>query len=369
MTDPLTSQQTSPEQREQTAPLAQTVEQLRLANEGLTAMQAAAEQAALLSRNLRALDFDEIVTIIASEVPRLFGAKWSVLSLPAGDSDVLSIRPVNCRCPQAAMAQRPDLAEALACGQTRCGQPPAACQTAGAAGCAVIVPLFIRGAAPEGQGFVQRAYLCMCHLDAALGDNARLASYKAELVQEVLSANLTNARLYQQLRRQRQVDLLTGLATRHILETRLGEEVQRSLRNGRPFSLAVLDIDGFRRINDAHGHQVGDLVLQQLAHALSTQTRKVDLVARYGGDEFSVLMPETNLSQAAVAAERIRQAAMAIALPDGSPLMISVGLAQWTDQVGPHPSELVRLAEVALFAAKRQGRTCAQAAGEPVPVR
>jgi diguanylate cyclase (GGDEF)-like protein len=312
--------------------------ELTRANEKLNAMQAAAEQVALLSKNLRTLDFDEIVNIISEEVPRLFGARWSMLSLPAGDSDALGIRQINCRCPQGELATREDIAGALASGEICLGELADACGQAGGQEPGVVVPLAIRAGTPEGQAFVQRAYLCMCHIDPRLRQDSRLAAYTAELVQEVLGANLTNARLYRQARRQRDVDLLTGAATRQVLETRLGAEVERCLRYGRPLSLAVLDVDAFGRINAAHGHPIGDGVLKQLADMLKNQTRHADLVGRYGGDEFGIVMTETNLEQAAAAAERIRQAAMAITLPDGSPLTISVGLAQWSTSWAPTPA-------------------------------
>lgn len=166
----------------------------------------------------------------------------------------------------------------------------------------------------------------------------------------------------QQLLQQTRIDALTGVANRTALDERLASELERARRTQRPLVLCMIDIDQFKKFNDSYGHQVGDQVLQTVAKALDDTIRKMDFIARYGGEEFTVIAPECNPSHAASLAERLRQAiADAILEVKGITLKITasvgVGLAQWPD----HPktaSELIKAADVQLYAAKRAGRNC-----------
>jgi len=146
-------------------------------------------------------------------------------------------------------------------------------------------------------------------------------------------------------------DELTGLANRRLLEARLQEETARSQRTGRPFVLLMIDLDHFKRVNDRYGHQKGDEVLRECAAALRGNVRKTDFVGRYGGEEFCVLLPETPLAGARVAAEKLRQAAKA--LPEPVPT-VSIGVACW--QPRNTADEIIERADQALYEAKKAGR-------------
>src|SRR4249920_4019190 len=100
------------------------------------------------------------------------------------------------------------------------------------------------------------------------------------------------------LEREADADPLTGLANHRAFHVRLATEVERAQRYGRPLSLACLDVDGFKDVNDQFGHQVGDRVLREVAVRLTTVARAADLVARIGGDEFAILLPETTAEEA-----------------------------------------------------------------------
>jgi len=162
-------------------------------------------------------------------------------------------------------------------------------------------------------------------------------------------------RLLEQLNR---TDTLTGLANRaHWLET-AAREMHRYLRNQRPAALILLDIDGFKQVNDHHGHAAGDVLLMELAAVLRESLRSVDTPGRLGGDEFGVVLPETSLERAREIAERIRQRVERIGRGDGSsvqPCTLSLGVAE----VGPRHADVeawIKQADIALYLAKERGR-------------
>ncbi|GMO93651.1 GGDEF domain-containing protein [Bradyrhizobium sp. TM239] len=155
------------------------------------------------------------------------------------------------------------------------------------------------------------------------------------------------------------LDDLTGVANRRHLLQRLTEECARSERSGAPFSLLVIDLDGFKTINDTHGHAAGDACLQHFTLMAQTRLRPGDMLARTGGDEFCVVLPSSSLREAAAIARRVlevcRQDAEACT---GSeiPIAISIGVAQWDRGIGEFPDRLMANADHALYAAKKNGK-------------
>jgi diguanylate cyclase (GGDEF)-like protein len=154
-------------------------------------------------------------------------------------------------------------------------------------------------------------------------------------------------------------DGLTGLWNFRYFQMALAKEVERATRFGRPLTLMMLDLDHFKRVNDEHGHLRGDAVLVELARRLRDQVREVDLIARYGGEEMIVILPETDLGGAQVVAERVCAAVRGTPFGDAGeePLAITVsaGLAAFPEH-GATVGVLVRNADEALYAAKREGR-------------
>jgi len=162
-------------------------------------------------------------------------------------------------------------------------------------------------------------------------------------------------------------DVLTGLANRRRFSEALEREVARSLRYGAPLTLLLIDVDQFKRVNDQFGHAAGDRALSRVADSLRSTCRQTDLPARYGGDEFAILLPETTGESGLQLAQRI-----AVALrnpahegPADPPLTLSIGVAQLAP--GERVAALARRADQALYQSKTSGRNRASLAPGGAP--
>jgi diguanylate cyclase (GGDEF)-like protein len=204
---------------------------------------------------------------------------------------------------------------------------------------------------PPGRGFAQQ------HLD-----------FLTSLCSEAALA-IENAQLRSELRRLAVTDPLTGLPNRREIERLLAVEVERAARHNRPLSLMMVDLDDLKQVNDEHGHAAGDEVLVALARMIQQGLRSSEIAGRVGGDEFTVLLPETEPRQAAALAERLIEGLPEALrdwpdLPEAAEIArmvgVSIGIAGNDD--GPvSPDKLAARADAALYDAKRSGknRVCA----------
>jgi diguanylate cyclase (GGDEF)-like protein len=151
-------------------------------------------------------------------------------------------------------------------------------------------------------------------------------------------------------------DEVTGLYNRRFFSLRLEEEISRFRRFNHPVSLVLLDLDGFKAVNDDMGHPAGDTTLRDVAQLLMRHSRGINVVARYGGDEFVVLLVETSKAGARLYADRIRQIVSAHVFPHGKPITASFGIASLPDDEASTSEELIKLADEALYVAKRAGK-------------
>ncbi len=178
-----------------------------------------------------------------------------------------------------------------------------------------------------------------------------LTAYAAEA-----SMSLENAILHQEVRKQASTDDLTHLTNRRYFYVRLEEELKRAQRYGHPVSLLFLDVDDLKQVNDRYGHLQGDELLRHVGSTLTAVLRASDVAARFGGDEFVILLPETGREEASRAAERLlADAAPCPLLTGGSiPLRMSIGVS-WLPMDGSYDVDLLRLADEAVYRAKQQG--------------
>ncbi|KAB2931436.1 MAG: diguanylate cyclase [Candidatus Contendobacter sp.] len=166
-------------------------------------------------------------------------------------------------------------------------------------------------------------------------------------------------RLEQELDRLSRMDSLTGAMTRRAFDQRFAEEIERARRFDHPLTLLVADLDHFKRVNDTRGHHAGDVALRGFVSVCREEFRKYDLVGRLGGEEFALLLPDTGIDAARVAAERLRETVARCPVDPCAPgqafhITVSIGVAQLraTDDAG----KLIQRADQAMYAAKAAGR-------------
>jgi diguanylate cyclase (GGDEF)-like protein len=221
----------------------------------------------------------------------------------------------------------------------------------------VVVPL---KAGREGQGLLLA--------ESGPPPSRRMSRRSLEMVSRFAAhaaLALRNADLKAEIARLAASDPLTGLANRRALTTALSREVARSVRTKEPLSLAIMDIDFFKKINDTYGHVAGDDVLRAVADAMAGNVRDVDLVARYGGEEFAIVLPNCPSEGALIVVERVRAAVSA--LPTPARVTVSAGIATSTGAAHADAERLMADADEALYTSKRAGRDRATLAPPPPP--
>ena len=181
---------------------------------------------------------------------------------------------------------------------------------------------------------------------------------------------LRTKQYYDMLAAKAQLDAITGLWNRSFFDARLAEEVAATLRHQRPLALVMVDIDHFKRINDTWGHPFGDLTLREVGQALQEALRQEDVICRYGGEEFAVILRDATVASACAAAARLRERLLSLVLDaNGEPVRITASFGAAASDLFAYPKDfngaaLLSRADAALYEAKRSGRdrVCAAAA-------
>jgi len=183
---------------------------------------------------------------------------------------------------------------------------------------------------------------------------------------DLFAGALHNALTFQKAQEQAITDGLTGVKTHRYLMETLSQEWKRSTRANRPFSLVLMDLDRFKFVNDFYGHLEGDVVLQRVGHILEQNCRRSDVVARYGGDEFVILMPETSVEQARQLASKLRGWIASDPLLRDKNITASFGIAGFPVH-GSTPQELIQVADSSMYLSKHQGGNSVSTAEQTDP--
>lgn len=192
-----------------------------------------------------------------------------------------------------------------------------------------------------------------------LRKDKKIGEYESKLLAkglQILCEPLQRALEYEDLYEQASRDALTGLMNRRVFEERITSILAQANRHGHPVTLACMDLDKFKEINDTYGHGVGDLVLQTVSSNMERMVRSCDILARMGGDEFMLIMPDTTLAAAEVMANRLCQTINQLDLPGSGAGMlgISIGLVEW--RPGLSKKQWIHKTDEALYKAKAEGR-------------
>lgn len=308
------------------------------------------------------LDLDELLTVVCRLLQEWF--RFDHVTVLLAEGDRLNVRAFEGRLtPSLTMgAQLPPgdglAARALATGRSVIENDVSRVET--------YVP-----------GFVEtRSELCvpLIFLGEKLGvialDSAQRDAFEADDIQplesvaDICAAAIQNASYFERVKQLAYIDGLTGIHNRRFFEMRIGEELERAARFQGRMAVIMIDIDHFKKLNDEFGHLLGDEVLRGVAAILKLQLRKVDMVCRYGGEEFAIVLPETSGENAMTVAEKLRRQIAVHPFP-GVPraVTISCGVADYPAQGGTR-DEVMVAADAALFCAKRRGRNKVVAAAE-----
>lgn len=191
--------------------------------------------------------------------------------------------------------------------------------------------------------------------------DSRFSDAEQQALEQLLSTlvfPLRNALQYQNAVRMALVDALTGLGNRTALDNGLRRELQLAERHKHDLSLMVVDLDNFKAINDQHGHSFGDRVLRRIAETLQSVSRDSDMSYRYGGEEFVVLLNNTDSHGAQAIAERLHRAIGKLNWQEGLAVTVSIGISTRHSSEGEHVDGLFDRADRALYQAKSRGRNC-----------
>jgi len=318
-----------------------------------------------LARQINCLDIERIAEICIEQIPRLIDARFASLYILDDRSDILRLQrcnhpfPINKivslnQNPPSLMATAVRSKNLMLVGnldthklpRIRKSQRPYSANYK--SNSCIIAPLICHGRIEGVLNFTDK-------LDADCFGNDDVALI--ELFRQFLGTSIGNIKLFEKIQRQAQTDGLTNLVNHRTFYELLEKELRRSQRHGGTISLIMIDIDNLKKINDSYGHRAGDMVIKQISRKITECIRQIDTAARYAGDEFTVILPNTSLSDAFAVAERI------VAAVSNTPviwdkqrieLSISAGVGQYN--ASQYPEDIMRYSDQALYAAKRAGK-------------
>ena len=375
--------------RHQQEALEEKVSLLEDANDRISRTRRAGEQVAYFTQGLGTLDLDEILYQTVSKIPQLFGASHALLLDLDSDCKIHLLRRFGrgCRDSRPCFKSLSDVLKNLVHWNQPClvQEFPKDSKKEGTKVLQVIIPLHVHSGTRSGDvtgdcslsseqsrpdteknsKLTCRAALCMCC--PSEGEQERQIEeirYKASLVRDIIGTNLSHAVAYAESQRLSRYDSMTGLFMRRVFEDRLAQACQESRRYRRPLSVAMLDLDNFKTVNDTFGHLTGDVVLEEVGQLIRDNMRSCDVAARYGGDEFAILLPDTSPAGVQRLVERLREEIAEHSFScNHLNATVSIGVATFDPEADKDGLDFLHRADWALYKAKDSGRNAVRHAG------
>ncbi|MHC4455693.1 MAG: sensor domain-containing diguanylate cyclase [Planctomycetota bacterium] len=332
---------------------------------GLAADISLLEQVTPLARQLNCLDIDCIASICVEKIPKLVGVRFASLYILDETNNILHLQKYNHpflinkivslnQTPPSPMVMAVRSKELILVTDMDTHKKPiirksqrAFAKNYKTKNC-VIAPLVCQdravGVLNMADKISKEGFDCE---DIAL----------IELFSQLVGASIGNIKLFERIQRQATTDGLTGLANHRTFYEILERELWRTKRYGGQISLIMIDIDNLKKINDEYGHRAGDKVIKQISREIRGCIRQIDTAARYGGDEFAIILPNTSLEDATVAAERMVKAVSGSTIKwknEEITLSISIGLGEY--DANTTPEDITSKSDEALYTAKQAGK-------------
>ncbi len=327
-------------------------------------MKMAAKQLSILTMGLSKLKFEEVISLAIIEIPKSFGARKAFLCLAGKDSDTAEIFTQNSLAIENTIRNKELFEEVISNNKILFGNMTSYCRNIGIdeEKSGILIPLKIYVDLDKCKiesNLTDTGFLCITDISEDFNEPKNLTFHKASMIQSVLNINLTNAKIcedYKKMKKESQIDPITKVGNRKYLEDTLETEFSRASRYNNSFSVAIIDIDDFKGINDEYGHAFGDKVLYHLCRNLQNSVRKSDIVARYGGDELVVIFPETTLDKAISVLERFRLLLKKSKFDNTVKFTFSAGITEISKDFPDSPKFMLKRADKALYIAKNNGR-------------
>lgn len=318
-----------------------------------------------LTKQLNCLDIDKIAEVCIEQIPALVGARLASLYILDETSDILHLEKNN----------HPFLINNI----VSLNQNPPSPMVAAVRSKELMVindvdsykkPNISRAPRSFAQNYKTKSCIIaplICHnrvvgvlnltdkTDTAVFNDDDIAVI--ELFRQLIGASIGNMKLFEKTQHQAKTDGLTGMLNHKTFYSVLETELRRSQRYGGQISIIMTDIDNLKPINDNFGHRAGDMAIKQISRRISACIRQIDAAARYGGDEFAVILPNTSLADAVVVAERMVEMVSSAPMvweKDEIPLSISVGVGQYNSDICA--DDVTKATDQALYAAKQAGK-------------